>query len=145
MRPASGPGVSPRTVRWGGTLLPKAIGRAMEWPATAVTAACGGNRKLLLGQRPAGCKARSRADASAGCRNPYFASEENCPRLPVGLFSRLHGTEFKYPFSLQKGYFSVKVRFVNKQKTKFSGCDVDGIHRFRSSLSSPKCVFFMSI
>ena len=26
------PGVSPRTVRWGGTLLPQAIGRAMEWP-----------------------------------------------------------------------------------------------------------------
>ena len=26
------PGVSLKTVRWGGTLLPKAIGRAMEWP-----------------------------------------------------------------------------------------------------------------
>ena len=26
------PGVSPRTVRWGGTLLPQAVGRAMEWP-----------------------------------------------------------------------------------------------------------------
>ena len=25
-------GVSPRTVRWGGTLLPQAVGRAMEWP-----------------------------------------------------------------------------------------------------------------
>ena len=24
--------VSPRTVRWGGTLLPQAVGRAMEWP-----------------------------------------------------------------------------------------------------------------
>ena len=28
----SGPVISPRTVRWGGTLLPQAIGRAMEWP-----------------------------------------------------------------------------------------------------------------
>ena len=27
-------GVSPRTVRWGGTLLPQAIGRAMEWPVS---------------------------------------------------------------------------------------------------------------
>ena len=27
---ACGPGVSPRTVRWGGTLLPQAVGRAME-------------------------------------------------------------------------------------------------------------------
>ena len=29
---ACGSGVSPRTVRWGGTLLPQAVGRAMEWP-----------------------------------------------------------------------------------------------------------------
>ena len=29
---AGGSGVSLRTVRWGGTLLPQAIGRAMEWP-----------------------------------------------------------------------------------------------------------------
>ena len=48
-----GPGVSPKTVRWGGTLLPKAIGRAMEWPATTATAASGGCRELLLGPRPA--------------------------------------------------------------------------------------------
>ena len=27
-------GVSLRTVRWGGTLLPQAIGRAMEWPVS---------------------------------------------------------------------------------------------------------------
>ena len=38
--------------------------------ATATTAACGGNREELLGQRPAGCKARSRAAADAGSRNP---------------------------------------------------------------------------
>ena len=29
---ACGSGVSPRTVRGGGTLLPQAVGRAMEWP-----------------------------------------------------------------------------------------------------------------
>ena len=29
---ACGSEVSPRTVRWGGTRLPQAIGRAMEWP-----------------------------------------------------------------------------------------------------------------
>ena len=29
---ACGSGVSPRTVRWGGTLLPQAVRRAMEWP-----------------------------------------------------------------------------------------------------------------
>ena len=29
---ACGSGVSPRTVRWGGTLPPQAAGRAMEWP-----------------------------------------------------------------------------------------------------------------
>ena len=29
---ACGSGVFPRTVRWGGTLLPQAVGRAMEWP-----------------------------------------------------------------------------------------------------------------
>ena len=28
--------VSLRTVRWGGTLLPKAIGRAMEWPESCL-------------------------------------------------------------------------------------------------------------
>ena len=49
------------------------------------------------------------------------------------LFSGLYLTKFKYPFRLQEGYFSVKVRFVNKKKTKFSGCDVGVIHRFYSS------------
>ena len=54
----------------------RAIGRAMEWLATATTAASGGNRELLLGQRPARRKCRPRHDADAGCRNPYFVSEE---------------------------------------------------------------------
>ena len=57
----------------------------MEWPATATTAASGRNRELLLGQWPAGCKARSRADAAAGCHNPFFVSEEKATGLPVEL------------------------------------------------------------
>nr|DAG91464.1 MAG TPA: hypothetical protein [Herelleviridae sp.] len=47
--------------RRGETALPR---------ATATTAACGRNREELLGPRPAGCKARSRAEAAAGSRNP---------------------------------------------------------------------------
>ena len=39
--------------------------------ATATTAASGGNREELLGPRPAGCKARARAEADAGSRNPF--------------------------------------------------------------------------
>ena len=39
--------------------------------ATATTTACGGNREELLGPRPAGCKARARAEADAGSRNPF--------------------------------------------------------------------------
>ena len=74
-------GVSLRTVRWGGTLLPQAIGRAMEWPATTATAASGGCRKLLLGPRPA---RRKQCAADAGSRNP-----NSCPRrkLPTGHHS----------------------------------------------------------
>ena len=37
--------VSPKTVRWGGTLLPQAIGRAMEWPEPCL-------RRKLLPHRP---------------------------------------------------------------------------------------------
>ena len=37
--------------------------------ATATTAACGRSREELLGPWPAGCKARSRAVAAAGCHN----------------------------------------------------------------------------
>ena len=39
--------------------------------ATATTTACGRNREELLGPRPAGCKARARAEADAGSRNPF--------------------------------------------------------------------------
>ena len=39
--------------------------------ATATTAACGRNREELLGPRPAGCKARARAEADAGSRNSF--------------------------------------------------------------------------
>ena len=38
--------------------------------ATATTAASGGNREELLGLRPAGYEARSRAEIDAGNRNP---------------------------------------------------------------------------
>ena len=38
--------------------------------ATAPTAASGGNREALLGQRPAGYEARPRAEIDAGSRNP---------------------------------------------------------------------------
>ena len=38
--------------------------------ATATTAASGGNREELLGQRPAGYEARPRAEIDAGSRNP---------------------------------------------------------------------------
>ena len=72
---ACGSGVSPRTVRWGGTLLPQAIGRAMEWPATATTAACGGNKELLLGQRPAGHECNPLHEVDAGSRNPYAGAK----------------------------------------------------------------------
>ena len=44
--------------------------------ATTTIAASGGNREELLGQRPARRKCRPRHDADAGCRNPYFVSEE---------------------------------------------------------------------
>ncbi len=66
--------VSLRIVRCG-PCSRRAIGRAMEWLATATTAASGGNREMLLGQRPARRKCRPRHDANAGCRNP-----NSCPK-----------------------------------------------------------------
>ena len=70
-------GVSLRTVRWGGTLLPQAVGRAMEWPATTMTAASGGIRELLLGLRPA-----KRKRKRSGCWEPQLVlvSEEKAPQ-----------------------------------------------------------------
>ena len=45
---ACGSGVSPRTVRWGGTLLPQAVGR--DWSlATATTAARGRKQGEAVG------------------------------------------------------------------------------------------------
>ena len=41
--------------------------------ATTTTAASGGNREELLGQRPARRACRPRHDADAGCRNPLAA------------------------------------------------------------------------
>ena len=57
----------------GSSLMEGAGGERLElqmFAATVTTAACGGNREELLGPRPAGCKARSRAEADAGSRNP---------------------------------------------------------------------------
>ena len=63
--------------RWGGTLLPQAIERAMEWPATTMTAASGGIRELLLGPRPA-----KRKRKRSGCWEPQLVlvSEEKAPQ-----------------------------------------------------------------
>ena len=59
-----------------------------------MTAASGRNRELLLGQWPAGCKARSRADAAAGCHNPFFVSEEKATgtRPTLGVSRQQHKT-----------------------------------------------------
>ena len=45
--------------------------------ATATTAASGGYREELLGQRPAGCECRPRHEADAGCRNPSGPAHRN--------------------------------------------------------------------
>ena len=45
--------------------------------ATATTAASGGYREELLGQRSAGHECRSRHEADAGCRNPSGPARRN--------------------------------------------------------------------
>ena len=45
--------------------------------ATATTAASGGYREELLGQRPAGCECLPRHEADAGCRNPSGPARRN--------------------------------------------------------------------
>ena len=45
-----------------------------------MTAASGGNREELLGQRPAGCK---RSEADAGSRNPGSGTEGDGEGKPV--------------------------------------------------------------
>ena len=45
--------------------------------ATATTAACGGNREELLGQRPARRKCFLKHEADAGCRNSGVALRSN--------------------------------------------------------------------
>ena len=58
----------------------RAIGRAMEWPATTATAASGGNREPLLGPRPARCeRMRSRCWEP----QPVFVSEEKAAGTPT--------------------------------------------------------------
>ena len=59
--------------------------------ATATTAACGGCREELLGQRPAGCECRPRHEADAGSRNPcsFFSSAARestvVPQLTISM------------------------------------------------------------
>ena len=52
------------------------IGEARK-SATATTAASGGYREELLGQRPAGCECRPRHEADAGGRNPSDPARRN--------------------------------------------------------------------
>ena len=58
----------------------RAIGRAMEWPATTATAASGGNREPLLGPRPARCE---RQRSRCWVPQPVFVSEEKAPCWPA--------------------------------------------------------------
>ena len=51
--------------------------RSEKKSATATTAASGGCREELLGQRPAGCECRPRHEADAGGRNPSAPARRN--------------------------------------------------------------------
>ena len=53
------------------------LGASSPLFATATTAASGGYREELLGQRPAGCECRPRHEADAGCRNPSDPARRN--------------------------------------------------------------------
>ena len=52
-------------------------GASSPFLATATTAACGGNREELLGQRSAGHECRSRHEVDAGYRNPSDPARRN--------------------------------------------------------------------
>ena len=52
---------------------PDSFAKGSPTRATTTTAASGGNREELLGQRPARRACRPRHDADAGCRNPLAA------------------------------------------------------------------------
>ena len=56
---------------------PDSFAKGSPTRATTTTAASGGNREELLGQRPARRKCRPRHDADAGCRNPI------AERIPI--------------------------------------------------------------
>ena len=62
-----------RPLGWDPVAAKAAIGRAMEWPATTVTAAIGGSKELLLGPWPA-----RRKHKRSGCwvPQPELVSEE---------------------------------------------------------------------
>ena len=52
-------------------------GASSPFPATATTAACGGNREELLGPRSAGHECRPRHEVDAGHRNPSGPARRN--------------------------------------------------------------------
>ena len=52
-------------------------GASSPFPATATTAACGGNREELLGPRSAGHECRPRHEVDAGYRNPSGPARRN--------------------------------------------------------------------
>ena len=52
-------------------------GASSPFPATATTAACGGNREELLGPRSAGHECRPRHEVDAGHRNPSDPARRN--------------------------------------------------------------------
>ena len=52
-------------------------GASSPFPATATTAACGGNREELLGPRSAGHECRPRHEVDAGYRNPSDPARRN--------------------------------------------------------------------
>ena len=88
--------------RWRGFAPPNSAGvselqikntlSALYAQSATTTAASGGNREKLLGQRPARRACRPRHDADAGCRNPIAAGIQNrfiCP--PAAPPARLSG------------------------------------------------------
>ena len=72
--------------------------------ATTATAASGGNREQLLGQRPARRECRPRHEADAGCRNPLAEAIQNRPSS-----KRSRRTSSVQRLLLMVAYFRLKV------------------------------------
>ena len=62
-------------------------GASSPFPATATTAACGGNREELLGPRSAGHECRPRHEVDAGYRNPSGPARRNRWRFSGSLLA----------------------------------------------------------